>query len=65
MLEVTGVFCVVKIMRDWIKRNKLKSIIIALVIITVWLIFLSVIVLMRSNSGFNYWLWNDHGSVAD
>ena len=55
----------VKIMRDWIKRNKLKSIIIALVIITVWLIFLSVIVLMRSNSGFNYWLWNDHGSVAD
>lgn len=52
-------------MRDWIKRNKLKSIIIALVIITVWLIFLSVIVLMRSSTGFNYWLWNDHGSVAD
>lgn len=52
-------------MRDWIKRNKVKSLIWVLKILVIMLIIVLIILFMKSSAGFNYWVWSDHGSVAD
>lgn len=52
-------------MKNWIKSNKVKSLIWMLKILVVLLFAVLIMLFMKSSSGFNYWVWNDHGSVAD